>query len=301
VPENELKWSNICDAPGHYDFGPADAIVEFATANGLALRGHTLLWYYRTPRWFRDLDDRAAAERAMLRHIESVATRYRGRVALWDVVNEPVELTDGREDGLRRAVFVDRVGPDYLDLAFRAARAADPQPKLLLNEYGVEYDTPEHDAKRRAVLRLLERLKRAGTPVDMLGIQAHLEVGRWPFSAPKLRDFIAEVGALGLEVTVTELDVVDAAAPGRIAERDRLVADEYARFLDAALAEPRVRTVFTWGLADRHSWIVRRESGENSRRADGRPPRPLPFDDALHPKPAWSSLAKAFAATTSHA
>jgi endo-1,4-beta-xylanase len=291
VTENELKWGNICDAPGEYDFAPADAIVDFATANDIAMRAHTLLWYYKTPRWFRELPDAATAEREMLRHIAMVAGRYRGRIRIWDVVNEPIEPAHGRADGLRGAIFVEKVGAHYLELAFHAAREADPTARLLLNEYGIEYDSRADDTKRRVVLRHLERLKRAGVPVEMLGVQGHLEIGAKPFSARKLRGFIAAVADLGIEIAVTELDVVDAAAPGDIARRDRMVADEYRRFLETMLDEKAVRTVFTWGLSDRHSWIVRRESGENTWRTDGMAPRPLPFDAALAPKPAWASLA----------
>jgi endo-1,4-beta-xylanase len=295
VTENELKWGNICDAPGEYDFAPADAIVEFAAANGIAMRGHTLLWYYKTPRWFRELPDAATAEREMLRHIAAVAGRYRGRMLIWDVVNEPVEPAHGRADGLRGAIFAEKVGAHYLDLAFHAARAADPTARLLLNEYGVEYDSPADDTKRRVILRHLERLKRDGVPVEIFGVQGHLEIGAKPFSAKKLRDFVGAVADLGIEIAVTELDVVDAAAPGDIARRDRMVADEYRRFLETMLDEKAVRTVFTWGLSDRHSWIVRRESGENTWRTDGMTPRPLPFDAALAPKPAWTSLADCLA------
>lgn len=294
VTENDLKWSFICAAPQQYDFSRADAIFAFAEAAGLAMRGHTLLWFHRTPDWFKELTDRVAAERAVLAHITTLVGRYRGRVRIWDVVNEPVELTDGRSDGLRWPVFLEKLGPGYIDLAFHAARAADPGALLLLNEYGVEYDTPDQDAKRDAVLRLLERLRRAGTPLDLLGVQAHLEVGRMPFSAAKLKRFLGEVAALGLGIAVTELDVVDAAAPGDRAVRDGMVADEYARFLDAALAEPAVRTIMTWGLSDRHSWIVRRESSASSRRQDGLDPRPLPFDTDLRPKAAWHGIAGSF-------
>ncbi len=300
VTENELKWGNICDAPGIYDFAPADIIVDFATANGIAMRGHTLLWYYRTPRWFRELPDAATAEREMLNHIAAVAGRYRGRMRLWDVVNEPFEPAHGRADGLRGAIFAEKVGPHYLDLAFHAAREADPTARLLLNEYGIEYDSPADDAKRRVILRHLGRLRRDGVPVELLGIQGHLEIGVKPFSAKKLRAFLAEIAGLGIEMAVTELDVVDAAAPGDITRRDRMVADEYRRFLEVMLDEPAVRTVFTWGLSDRHSWLVRRESGENTWRADGLPPRPLPFDAALAPKPAWTSLANCLAGVARH-
>ena len=294
VPENEMKWAEMSDGPGQEDYSLPDRMVAFAQARRMAFRGHTMLWYWRTPGWFSDLG-RAAAEAAMLRRVTEMATRYRGRIYAWDVVNEPVNPQDGRSDGLRRAVFLDKIGPAYLDLAYRAARAADPGARLVLNEYDVEYDTPLHDAKRAAVLRVVERMKAAGTPLDAVGIQGHLSVGRYPFSPVKLRRFLAALAGMGLQLQVTELDVTDELAPADIAERDRLVADEYARFLDVALAERAVKLVVTWGLSDRHSWIVRHETNTMKWRTDGTAERPLPFDAALRRKPAWYALASAFA------
>jgi endo-1,4-beta-xylanase len=139
-------------------------------------------------------------------------------------------------------------------------------------------------------------MRKAGTPVDAVGIEAHLRaVGGPPFSAARLRRFLADIAALDLTIEITELDVTDENAPGDIAARDRLVADTYRRFLDAALDEPAVKTVITWGLSDRHSWIVRRETNEERWRKDGLPSRPLPFDAGLRPKPACAAIAQAFA------
>lgn len=294
VPENAMKWSHMSDAPDEANYAVPDGIVDFAGENGLALRGHTLLWYWRTPAWFQKLADRGEAEAAMLRRVRDMVGRYRGRIRSWDVVNEPLDPANGRSDGLREAVFLKQIGPGYLDLAFRAAREADPRARLVVNEYDVEYDTPAQDAKRAAVLRLLERMIAAGTPVDALGVQAHLDIARYPLSPAKLRRFLAAVAGMGLEIEITELDVTDELAPAAIAERDRLVADEYARFLDVALDEPAVKMVMTWGLSDRHSWIVRRQTNEMKWRPDGRPSRPLPFDETLAPKAAWAAIAQAF-------
>jgi endo-1,4-beta-xylanase len=294
VPENAMKWFEMSDAPDRTDFSIPDQIANFARARNLKLRGHTLLWYWRTPTWFHRLPDRGSAETAMLRRIRDMAGRYRGQVDSWDVVNEPLNPADGRSDNLREAVFLKQIGAEYLDLAYHAAREADSGARLVVNEYDVEYDTPDQDAKRTAVLRLLERMKTAGTPVDALGVQAHLDIGRYSFSATKLRRFLAEVAAMGLEIQITELDVTDERAPASIAERDQLVADEYRRFLDVALDEPAVTQVITWGLSDRHSWIVRRETNEMKWRSDGLPSRPLPFDVDLLRKPAWSAIARAF-------
>jgi endo-1,4-beta-xylanase len=296
VAENDMKWQVMNrGAPGDDDYGPADTVAAFAHENDLALRGHNLLWYHRTPTWFFDLGSRQEIESAIVERIRRLAGRYRGMVHSWDVVNEPVEPKDGRPDGLRTGVFLEMFGPDYLDLAYRTARETDPAARLVVNEYDVELDTPEQEARRMALLRVLERMQRSGTPVDAVGVQAHLScAGGPPFSAVRLRRFLAELAGLGLTIQITELDVTDENAPSDEVVRDRLVADTYSRFLDAALDEPAVKVVVTWGLSDRHSWIVRKETHESKWRADGLPSRPLPFDADLKPKPAFEAIAQAF-------
>ena len=228
-------------------------------------------------------------ERAIVAHIHSLAERYRGKIHSWDVVNEPIEPNNGRSDGLRTTVFLDKMGMDYIDLAFRTAREADPTARLVVNEYCIELDTPEHEARRVALLELIQRMQRSGTPVDAVGIQAHLTCAdNSPFSASRLRRFVAEIAGLGLTIQITELDVIDNDAPGDQTIRDRTVADTYSRFLDAILDEPAVKMVVTWGLSDRHSWLAK------SRR-DQLPSRPLPFDAHLEPKLAFEAMARAFA------
>ena len=297
VAENEMKWQVMnLGAPGDDNYGPADMVASFALENDIALRGHNLLWYYRTPDWFFDLNRRNEQERAVIERIEKLAGRYRGMVHSWDVVNEPIEPKDGRQDGLRTAVFLEALGPEYLDLAYRVAREADPGSRLVLNEYDVELDVPEHEARRTALLDLLQRMRRSGTPVDAVGIQAHLRAaGGPPFSPTRLRRFLADIAGLGLTIQITELDVTDETAPADETIRDSLVADAYRRFLDAALDEPAVKMVITWGLSDRHSWIVRRETHDSKWRSDDLPSRPLPFDADLRPKSASEAIAHAFA------
>src|SRR5262249_30808765 len=114
------------------------------------------------------------------------------------------------------------------------------------------------------------------------------------FSAARFRRFFADLADIGLTIQITELDVTDENAPADQAIRDRLVADAYSRFLEVALDEPAVQMVGTWGLSDRHSWIVRRETNEAKWRSDGVPPRPLPFDRDLKPKLACEAIARAF-------
>jgi endo-1,4-beta-xylanase len=197
---------------------------------------------------------------------------------------------------LRTGVFLEMFGPEYLDLAYRVARETDPNARLVVNDYDIELDAPEQEARRVALLRLVEQMRRSGTPVDAVGIQAHLScTGGPPFSATRLRRFLADLAALGMTIQLTELDVTDEGAPADQAVRDRLVADTYSRFLDAALDEPAVKMVVSWGLSDRHSWIVRHETHQSKWREDGLSSRPLPFDADLQPKPACEAIAQAFA------
>ena len=296
VAENEMKWQVMNrGVRGDDDYGPADTIADFAFKNGLVLRGHNLLWYMRTPSWFFDLESRQEMESAVVEHIHSLAGRYRGKVHSWDVVNEPIEPKDGRPDGLRTGVFLEMMTSDYLDLAYHTARETDPSARLVVNEYDVELDAPEQEARRTALLNLLERMRRTGTPVDAVGIQAHLScAGGPPFSAPVLRRFLGEIAGLGLTIQITELDVTDENAPADQTVRDRLVADTYSRFLDVALDEPAVKMVVTWGLSDRHSWIVRRETNDSKWRKDEMLSRPLPFDADLKPKAAFDAMAQTF-------
>jgi endo-1,4-beta-xylanase len=296
VAENDMKWQDMNrGALGDDNYGPADTVAAFALENGLALRGHNLLWYHRTPGWFFDLTTRQEQERAIIERIQRLAGRYRGMVHSWDVVNEPIEPKDGRPDGLRTGVFLEVLGPDYLDLAYRVVRETDPSARLVVNEYDVELNTPEQEARRTALLTLLQRMQHSGTPVDAVGIQAHLRCsGGPPFSASRLRRFLADLAGLGLTIQITELDVTDENAPADQGVRDRLVADAYSRFLDAALDEPAVKLVVTWGLSDRYSWIVRRETHQSKWRNDGIPSRPLPFGADLQAKPACEAIALAF-------
>ena len=131
---------------------PADTVAGFAAEGGLALRGHNVLWYFRTPHWFFDLPGRREQERVVVDRIRNLVGRYRGLIHSWDVVNEPIEPKDGRPDGLRTAVFLETLGPDYLDLAYRIAHESDPGARLVVNEYDVELDTPAHEARRTALL-----------------------------------------------------------------------------------------------------------------------------------------------------
>jgi len=290
VPESVLKWEALRPDPNRFDFTAGDRLAAFARNHGLLYRGHTLVWHRALPQWFEPTVNSRNAEQLLLDHIATVVGHYAGKMHSWDVVNEAVHPQDGRPDGLRNSPWLQLLGPDYIDIAFRAAAEADPQALLVYNDYGLDYDTREEEARRTAVLKLLERLKSKGTPIQALGIQAHLLRNDKPFFNPaKLSRFLREVASLDLKILITEMDVTDKKLPSDVTRRDRLVAAAYEDYLSVVLQEPAVIAVLTWGLSDRYTWLA-----QDKPRADRAPVRPLPLDVQLRRKLAWNAIARAF-------
>jgi endo-1,4-beta-xylanase len=289
VPESELKWNRVHPEPDRFDFSGADWLADFARSHGMRFRGHALVYFQNEPGWVASASGGGGPARALRAHIAAVAGRYAGRVHSWDVVNEILELNDHRRDGLRRTPLLDRLGPDFVPLAFQAAAAADPKALLVWNENQLEYDVAYQEARREAVLRLLQGWRAAGVPIQALGIQSHLRQHATAFNANRYRAFLGQVAALGLKIIISELDVFDADLPADPAARDQAVAAAYTEYLSAALDEPAVIGVVTWGLSDRNTWLTNYRP-----RRDGAGARPLPLDSDLQPKPAWHAIARAF-------
>jgi endo-1,4-beta-xylanase len=285
-------WRHTQAAPGEFNFKGNDLLYEFAQIHQLLFQGVHLLWHNVLPEWLTDkLKDIATSpqevEKIITRYISTVVKRYPKNIHAWVVVNEAVAPQDGRDDGLRVTPWLEALGPQYIDLAFRAAAEANPDVSLIYNDNALEYDTPEQDAQRQAVLKLLEGLKSRDVPVHALGIQAHL-TSLYDFNPTKFRRFLRDVADLGLKIVLTELDVTDSMLPADIAVRDRQVAAIYKDFLSVALDEPAVSTIATWGLSDRSTWL-----SEAAPRPDGRPVRPLPLDRDMNRKLAWEAIARA--------
>ena len=265
TPENELKWEFTEPGRGRYHFADADRIVNFAKQHGMAVRGHTLVWHQQNPGWLGDLS--AQELRSALRdHIRTLMRRYAGRIGEWDVVNEAVADTGG----LRRSIWLDRLGPGYIALAFRLAHEADPGAKLFYNDYGAEGEGTKADA----VYRLVAELKHAGVPIDGVGLQAHVDTK----PPPGYERNITRFAKLGLRVELTEMDV-------RTRDGDaaslRAQAEQYARLVDGC--RPCAR--FTvWGLDDDDSWVP-----------DGYPGfgHATLLDGDLRPKPAFDAFRRA--------
>jgi len=273
VAENAMKWGALRPTPDTYFFDDADYLLDFAEKSRMKLRGHNLLWHRSLPKWFEATATKENARKLLESHIETVAGRYAGRLHSWDVVNEAIQVSDGRPDGLRDSPWLRLVGDDYIEVAFRAARRADPQALLAYNDYGIEAEWPGDEAKRQAVLLMLRRLKARQVPIDAVGIQSHISAGPSGKYGAGLMKFIASVRELGLQVFVTEMDVNDRAVGPDVAERDAAVASAYAGYLDLVLNDPAVTAVVFWGVTDKYTWLNHEDA-----RKDGVTERPLLFD-----------------------
>ncbi|MXO60174.1 glycosyl hydrolase [Altererythrobacter salegens] len=301
VPENELKWQATRPGPETFDFARLDAIVAWAKANSLAIRGHTLLWHRTkwSPKWLNDYDFGAnpvrEAERLLTTHIRTVTDRYRGVIHSYDVVNETV-LTDGT--GLEQTSLSRAMGSSeaVVDLAFHTAREQLPDAQLVYNDY-MSWE-PDHRNHCAGVLRFLEGLRKRNVPVDALGIQSHIEMfsidpssGVGPYDEAGWRRFLDEVVGMGYKLLITEFDVKDKALPGDIALRDERVADFTRRYFDLMLEYKELSDILAWGMVDRFNWLQ-----GFAPRDDDLEVRGTPYGSDYRPKPLRTALAESFAA-----
>ncbi len=294
VPENCLKWNWLRPTAESYSFDDADRLVAFAEVHGIKMRGHNFVWHEALPSWFAGTVNEDNAEKALVDHIRTVGGRYKGKIHSWDVVNEAIWIQDGRADGLRTtSAWFEMLGPGYIDLAFRTARETDPSALLTYNDYGIEYDNEEEGKKRTALLGLLRRMKQDNVPIDALGIQSHIHAASKDGFSKGVRELTKGAKALGLQVFITEMDVKDdGVATNDVAERDKIVADVYRNYLNAALDGPAVKAVLTWGVTDKSTWL---NNGTKFRKEHpDRLQRPLPFDPDYAPTPAFFAMRESF-------
>jgi endo-1,4-beta-xylanase len=254
----------------------------------MQIRGHTLVFHNNLPSWLGNELTRAGFA-ALERHIQGVVGHYAGRLHSWDVVNEGIWPKDGRADRLRNNVFLQTLGPSYIEAAFNMAREADPAALLYYNSNPAPYGREGDREHFEGVIALLEGLISRNVPVQGLGLQGHLAAALDDqLDEDILVWFFGRGADLGLEIMITELDVTDKWLPSDVAMRDQRVAASYRRFLDIALSFPAVKGVLTWGLSDRYTGLNRWP------RDDGWAVRGLPYDHCLKPKLARHSIAEAF-------
>lgn len=280
--ENILKFGPVHPEPDVYNFSDSDNLVQFAEDNEMTMRGHALVWHIQQPEWLESGTwTREELITELENHISTVVGRYAGRIKYWDVVNEAIEDGNGQ---LRETFWHETIGPDYLDIAFRAARAADPNALLIYNDYA----NSEINQKSDAMYDLIVGMQSRGVPIDGVGLQLHVSIDSPP-NLDSVRENMDRFAELGLLVQFTEIDVrilnkFDARPNKRIEQ-----AELYRDLLQLCIDHPACHTFQMWGFTDAHTWIYDFFGGDYPFEA------PLPFDPDYKPKPAYYGLIDALA------
>jgi endo-1,4-beta-xylanase len=277
TPGNEMKWDTTEPSNGSFNFGPGDAIVNFAKAHGMRVRGHNLVWHSQLPGWVSSLPS-SQVKSAMDTHITTEVSHYKGQIYAWDVVNEPFN-----EDGSFRAdAFSNAMGGQgYIAEALRTAHAADPNAKLYLNDFNIE----GQNAKSNAMFSLISSLKSQGVPIDGVGFESHFILGQLPSS---LLSNMQRFASLGVDVAITELD--DRITLPASAANLQQQATDYATVVKDCLAVSRCVGVSQWGVGDADSWIPGTFAGQGAATM---------YDNNYQPKPAFTAALSALGGSTS--
>lgn len=290
--ENEMKIDATEPSQNNFSLGNAKKLTAFAAENGMDVRGHTLVWHSQVPGWISQDGkknnhgwSKEQLTDIMQNHINGVAGGLKGTIREWDVVNEcldddqSVVWSNPNAYKLRSSVWKDVIGEEFLVKAFQMAHEADPDAKLFINDYGVEF---VGDPKAEAYFNLVKNLVEKGAPISGVGFQCHLTTGQ--LNAKRLKDNMRRYQDLGLEVAVTELDI--AQADPKAADAAKRQAEDYCAAVMAALSLENCKTVLVWGLCDPDSWR------ENN---------PLMFDGSVKPKEAYYAVHAALRALANRA
>lgn len=291
TPENIMKAEIIHPGWDTYNFDLADKLVEYGKKHDIKINAHTLIWHSQLPRFMRGMKDADSVRMYLTNHIKTVAGRYNGKVLSWDVVNEALN-----EDGtMRKSIFLNKLGDDFVTDAFRIAQQAAPQTELYYNDYN-----NEQPKKRAGCIALIKKIQAAGVRIDGVGIQGHWHLGKIPLK--DIEESIIEYSALGIKVMFTELDI-------EVLQRDFQGADVGQRMQADAKSNPykdglpdsvqqqlandyeslfklflkyknNIGRVTFWGVNDGQSWL-------NGWPIPGRTNYPLLFDRQYKPKPAY--------------
>lgn len=257
-PENEGKWAFLNPTQGHYDWTKIDRLVAFAEDNNMVVKGHGLISVCCNPGYVDAMTTPAELRAAMTAHFEAFMHRYDGKLDRWDVVTEALETQGTVLE--TNSTFYRLLGPSYIDEAFRIARAADPDAKLFLNENLAE----ALPAKRQALLELVTRLVSEGVPIDGVALQMHIvEVAPEP---GVLTEMVNSYKALGLEVTIAEMDVHTL--------NTTLQTEIYGAVITEAL-DAGITDISFWGFTDKHAYTWLPGA------------KPLIFDEDYKPKGAF--------------
>lgn len=248
--ENALKWQFVHPQPDVYDFHESDALVQLAKKNGMAVHGHTLVFGEANPSWVQNLpistsSQKLAVSKVMTDHIETVAGHYKGQMASWDVINEPLADYDNFDTStnktLRENIWYKALGESYITTAFMTARQVDPSAKLYINEYGLE----SSGERWNVFLQLVTKLKKAGVPIDGVGFQAHVYEAADKINVTTLKLHMQQLAKLGIESRISEMDVYDD-------DGTAVQAKQYLDVFNACINEPSCKSWTSWGVSDKY-------------------------------------------------
>lgn len=294
--ENIMKSMYMHPSKDTFDFKMTDKFIAFGEKYNMFIHGHTLVWHSQLSPWFSELKDSTSMALALENHIKTIVTRYKGKIGSWDVVNEALN-----EDGtLRKSVFLDIMGEDYLALAFKWASEADPKTDLYYNDYNMA-----NADKRNGAIKMIKHIQEQGIKVDGIGMQGH-----WSLETPTLEEIeksIIEYASLGVKVAITELDInvlpspwdlVGAEISQRFENNESMnpypktlpdsiqtkLANRYQDIFKLFLKhQDKISRVTLWGLNDSQSWL-------NDWPIVGRTSYPLLFDTKFQKKQAYDSI-----------
>jgi endo-1,4-beta-xylanase len=293
TPENVMKSEVIHPEWNRYDFTQSDQYVAFGKKFKMQIFGHALVWHSQLSPFAQKIQSRDSFKMFFENHIATVAGHYKGQLKGWDVINEALN-----EDGtLRKSIFLEKLGEDYLVDAFKLAQKADPTAELYYNDYNIEQ--PE---KRKGAIALIKKIQKSGARIDGVGIQGH-----WSINGPPVKEVeesILEYSKLGIKVMFTELDLTALPNPWDLKGAEvsqnfegSPYMDPYPMGLPDSLQQKlaqgyedlfrlfikhkdKISRITFWGVHDGHSWL-------NGWPIKGRTNYPLFFDRKLKPKPAY--------------
>jgi endo-1,4-beta-xylanase len=287
TPENHMKPALIHPEEKKWNFEDADKIVDFAVANKMKVRGHTLVWHNQVPDWFFVDSKGNEASRDLLLarmkdHISTLMQRYKNQIYCWDVVNESVE--DKGPEAYRQTKWYKIIGPDFVEQAFGFARQADPDAKLFYNDYNCT-----SIEKSKKIYNLAKRLKDNGKLIDGVGMQGHWNIYEPSFD--RIMDTIDLYSSLGLKIQITELDMSMFLFNDTSKElkhpTDEMVWLQQERFEGIFKIFRDYRDIITgvtfWGVADDYTWL-------DEFPIKGRKDWPLLFDSEHKNKKAFASV-----------
>lgn len=303
VAENCMKSMYLQPKEGQFFFDDADRFVALGEKYNMFTIGHTLIWHSQLASWFfvdengKDISPEVLKQR-MKSHIQTIVSRYKGKVKGWDVVNEAI-----MEDGsYRKSKFYEILGEEFIPLAFKYAQEADPNAELYYNDYNEWYPK-----KIETIVKMVKNIKSKGIRIDGVGMQAHVEM-----NSPTMAEYenaIIKYAASGVKINITELDI--SALPVPKGQSGANIADtfaynkeinpyvnglpkdveekwenRYADFFSLFLKhKDKIIRVTLWGVTDSQSW-------KNDFPVKGRTDYPLFFDRNCNAKPVVEKIIK---------